>query len=209
METALHATTKKCTKCFAPLVLGDNWSEGVARARQYTCRSCNAAKGRAFYADNKSHVIETAKSRRNADLGKIRSYWQGHRERNRDSINAYHRGYVSRQNETVEGRAKRMLSRARCTARYQGVGFDLSLDWIISRLEIGTCEVTGLPFDLSLLPRGERGSRTPAFSPSLDRINRGGNYTKDNVRVTVFIYNVARSDFDDDNLLTLAKALAA
>lgn len=210
METKLHAISKCCTKCNAELILGDNWSEGMARNRSYMCRSCNAAKGRAFYVANQNHVIETSKKRRHRDPDRIREYWRDYRAKNPDACKGWHDRYRDRSYESPERRAKRLLAAARSRAKLYGVAFDLTLEWIVAKLEAGICEATGLPFDISVLPpRAERQSRTPAFSPSFDRIERGGGYTQDNVRVVVFIYNVARSDFDDNDLLTLAKALAA
>lgn len=181
----------------------------MQRNRCYTCRSCNAAKGRLFYAANADRMVALARRRRNADLEKARTYWRKHRDESREAHNAYHRGYQAAKDETPEGRARRIIARTRALAKYRGIEFDISLEWLTEKLATGRCEATGLPFDFRRPPREERGSRTPAFAPSLDRIERGGSYTQDNVRVVAFIYNVARSDFDDADLMTLAKALIA
>jgi hypothetical protein len=208
METNPHTIVRQCTKCRVDLVPNKNWSEGQIRANSYICRSCNAAKGRAFYAKNKKHVIETAKARRHRSPEKIREYWREHRARNPEEWARWLEAYRVSTYEDVERRAGRLVAACRCRSRRYGVEFDLTKGWVAERLRAGVCEVTGLPFDISILPpREKRKSRTPAFAPSLDRIERGGGYTQENTRVVVFIYNVARSDFEDQELIALAKAL--
>ena len=209
METASHTTSKNCTKCSAALVLGVNWTHGQHRANSYTCSDCNAAKGRAFYAANKDHVIATSKQRRHRERDSVRAYWKEWRVTNKERLLVHEAGRRDRVLSTIEGRASRMFSACRARCRAAGIAFDLTKEWIADRLLAGVCEATGLPFDLSLPPREQRWSRTPAFAPSLDRIERGGGYTTENVRVTVFIFNVARSDFGDHELQVLAEAIMA
>jgi hypothetical protein len=207
METNPHANAI-CKACSTPLIRGDNWSIGLQNSRTRLCRSCNAAKGRAFYAANKKHVIETAKARRHREPDKIKAYWRGWRDRSKDQIKEYEERYRVSTYTSAERRAMRLATACRLRAKKAGVDYDLTKEWVLAKLASGHCEVTGLPFDMATLaPRGERKSRTPAFAPSLDRIQQGGGYTQDNTRVVVFIYNVARADFDDSDLTTLAKAL--
>lgn len=208
MEALPHTTARTCNKCGTELVLGENWTEASKRHRMNWCRSCNAAKGRAFYAANQKHVIETAKRRRHREPEKIREYWRGHRAANPDAWNEWLDRYRVSTYTNVERRASKLFLACRQRSRLGGFAFDLTKEWIAERIRRGVCEATGLPFDITPLPpRSERKSRTPAFAPSLDRIERGGGYTQANTRVVVFIYNVARSDFDDEELTTLAKAL--
>lgn len=98
-----------------------------------------------------------------------------------------------------------MLQWVRCRAARLGVPCDLTLDFMIKKVLCGVCEVTGIPFELGL----SKEQHTKAFSPSVDRIIPGGGYTQDNVRVVVYIYNIARSDFAEEDVLALAKALVA
>jgi hypothetical protein len=209
METALQTVTRRCTKCGVELILFDTWSEGSKRNRSYLCRGCNAAKGRAFYAKDPQHVIDVSRKRRNDDLEKVRSYWRKYRDENRSAVNLYHRDYQMARDKEIEGRAKRIIARTSALAKHRGIEFDISQDWLAAKLAAGKCEVTGIEFEFTRLPRGERKSRTPPFAPSLDRIEQGGPYTEANCRVVVFIYNVARSDFEDADLMKLAKALTA
>lgn len=198
---------KQCKTCNVDLVPKENWSEGQIKSRSRLCRSCNAAKGRAFYAKNKDHVIATAKARRQSDLERVRGYWISYRKANGPALRTHEADRRDRVLATIGGRARRIFSRSRCQARVAKVGHDLTLEWIETRLRAGRCEVTGLPFVFAP-SRGDGSPRVHPFSPSLDRIKQGGDYSAANTRMVVFIYNVARSDFADDDLLTLARALA-
>ncbi len=66
--------------------------------------------------------------------------------------------------------------------------FDLTKEDILSRIQSGFCEATGMPFDLSV--------KGP-FSPSLDQVVPSKGYTKDNIRVVCLIYNLMKSNFDE------------
>lgn len=209
MENPPTNHARSCTKCRCDLVLGDNWTEASRRNRTYTCRSCNAAKGRAFYAKNSKHVIETAKARRHRNPKLIRDYWQGWRDANPGKASEYTKASYTRTYMDIDRRAAKMAQTCKANCKFRGIEYDLPLEWFVEKLRTGFCEVTGLPFDLSLPPRTQRGCRTLSFAPSIDRIERGGPYTAANVRMVVFIFNVARSDFPDRDLLTLARALLA
>lgn len=72
-------------------------------------------------------------------------------------------------------------------AKKRSEHFDLTADDIIARIERGSCEATGMPFDTTR-------TRGP-FCPSLDQIVPGAGYTCDNVQVVCLIYNQMKSDF--------------
>lgn len=46
-----------------------------------------------------------------------------------------------------------------------------------------------------------------AFRPSVDRIDNSKGYTKDNCRVVAVIYNKAKSDYNDEDVLKMAKSM--
>ena len=196
----------QCKACSVELVAGQNWSEGLIRSRTRLCRPCNAAKGRRFFAENKEHVIAVAKQRRAEKREEIKAYWRGHRAATNDAYRDRDARWRAGSQATVRGRASRMVSRSRSFARRAGVEHTITVEWVVEKLTAGKCEATGLPFDLepNTMP-----CRSNPFQPSLDRIIAGGGYTPENVRVTVFIFNVARSDFGDAPLLTMARALIA
>jgi hypothetical protein len=102
-------------------------------------------------------------------------------------------------------RAGRLLVWIRARAGKMGCGFDLTHEWLAQRLEAGACEVTDIPLELSKPP----GSRFHPWAPSVDRIDCKLGYTQDNCRVVCWIYNMAKSEWTDDVVMTFAKALAA
>lgn len=92
--------------------------------------------------------------------------------------------------------------RSRQRQKHPNAPFDLTKEWIKGKIEHGFCEVTGLPFCLDILLTSKR-----PFSPSIDKIDPKGSYTKDNCQVVCFIYNVAKGEFTHDDVMRLAKSL--
>lgn len=101
-------------------------------------------------------------------------------------------------------RARELLRAIGKRARAERVGFDLDLEWLVPRLERGQCELTGLLFNYSVASR-----RRNAFTPSIDRIQAGGGYTKDNCRVILYALNSALGDWGIEAFLPIAEALVA
>lgn len=61
------------------------------------------------------------------------------------------------------------------------------------------CAATGVALeDIKAMP----------LSPSLDRIDCGGGYTPENVRVVALLYNLARRKWDDGQVLSVIRAMA-
>lgn len=97
--------------------------------------------------------------------------------------------------------ATRIKNKALQRSKKNCLGFDLDRDFIFQKLLVGTCEVTGIPFDLT---GGERKPHTP----SIDRIDPSRGYTKDNVQLVVWIYNAAKSTFTHSDVMYLATTLS-
>lgn len=86
---------------------------------------------------------------------------------------------------------QRKLSQVRARALDLGVPFDLRA----RELEIpAECPVLGVPMDYSTLDR----------TPSLDRVDQRGGYTKENVRVISFRANTLRGNANWAELLDVA-----
>lgn len=64
-----------------------------------------------------------------------------------------------------------------------------------------TCLQTGIPFDL------RKGEGRKPFGPSIDRIDSSRGYEPDNIQIVCTMYNLAKSEFDNDDVLKLAHAL--
>lgn len=89
-------------------------------------------------------------------------------------------------------RASVLLSHAKTRAERKGLAFSLDVDWIDAAIKSGRCQITGLPFDLTL-----RGARN-LFGPSLDRVVPEEGYTKENVKVVLFGYNSCKNTASED-----------
>lgn len=84
----------------------------------------------------------------------------------------------------------------------RGLPYDLDVPWMVEKLEEGRCEVTGLPFDTE---RGDQYKNN--YTPSLDRLRADKGYTKDNVRLVLWMYNAAKAEGTDADVLNMAFAL--
>lgn len=70
------------------------------------------------------------------------------------------------------------------------------------------CAQTGLPFEYKAGTDSRSGwHRVGDMSPSLDKIDPLGGYTKDNVQIVVWMYNRAKGCNTDAAVLAFAKAL--
>jgi hypothetical protein len=104
--------------------------------------------------------------------------------------------------DTVQGRATVLLNGAKYRAKKKNLECSLTYPWVVERLERGVCEMTGLPFVLE-----GKGKNNRPWSPSLDRIDNSKGYTPENTQVVVFLYNAAKNNATDTDVLMLAKAL--
>lgn len=115
------------------------------------------------------------------------------RARRRERYKADRNRYGSRR-----GWAQQILANKRLYCRKRGLPSDLTLPWLLGRLE--RCEVTGLELTLGT------GGRDP-FGPSVDRIDPSDGYTRANCRVVCTCYNPAKSTWTDADVLRMARAL--
>jgi len=94
-------------------------------------------------------------------------------------------------------RGSALVSSARCRARDANLDFDLDAENIQHRIDIGRCELTGLPFDLE----------DPMSSPSLDRIDPTLGYVKTNVRVVLTMVNIMMNRWGPEKVIQVAEAM--
>jgi hypothetical protein len=90
-----------------------------------------------------------------------------------------------------------MVNKARTRAKEKGLPCTLTKEWVAHKIRKGVCEKTGIRFVLN-------GGNKHKHSPSLDQIIPGAGYTPENIRVTVWIFNQARNEFSDQELLDFA-----
>lgn len=118
------------------------------------------------------------------------------------------REWALRSHVTLRGRAGVLCRSAKRTAKNLGLEFDLTKEWILEKLKIGKCEVTGIEFDLTNRGKGKKGAgNVQKYAPSLDREDPCKGYTTSNVRLVVWLYNVGKSTYTHQDLVEFAHAL--
>jgi len=106
--------------------------------------------------------------------------------------------------ETDTGvRAGYMVARAKKRAVSTGVKFSLTKEWVKAALDRGTCEITGLPFDLKA---SSRDPRNP-YGPAIDRRIAGGDYSEVNCRIVLIAVNTALLDWGDEPFFRIVRAV--
>lgn len=100
---------------------------------------------------------------------------------------------------TAKGISMILYRTAKKRAIRKKIDFLLTREWIEDKITKGKCEMTGLDFCLNI-------TGSP-LKPSLDRTDTNGGYTIENVKVVVWIYNMAKFNFTHNDVLIMAKAL--
>lgn len=85
------------------------------------------------------------------------------------------------------------------------IDFDLDMNEIHQTLVTGVCAKTGHKFEIQAKGRNYK-DRSP-YTPSIDKIDPSKGYTKDNIQIVCWWYNLAKSTFTDDEVLKLCKAV--
>lgn len=109
--------------------------------------------------------------------------------------------------DSARGRAVGLMNRINAQKRRKQFGksnleVTITAEWIQEKIETARCPVTGIEFDL-----GPRNGFWSPFSPSVDRIDPSKGYTVENCRVVCLIFNIAKNQFSDDDVVKMAKAL--
>lgn len=106
--------------------------------------------------------------------------------------------------DDIEKYVKRILSGCRTRVNQKSLKYDLDIDFIIDlyNKQNGKCSISGL----NMTHYNRCGYKYP-FNMSIDRINPGGNYTKDNVRLVCNIVNEMRMDYTDKFLIFISKCI--
>lgn len=107
---------------------------------------------------------------------------------------------------TLYRKALTLLKCAEYRAIKRGKKINLDVPWILARLN-KPCPYTGLPM---VVPDGHQSRnykmRHPS-TPTIDRIDSSGSYTKDNSEVVSWWANLAKSFYSKEVFLNLCKAV--
>ena len=96
-------------------------------------------------------------------------------------------------------RGRELLRMARQRAEKKGLSFTLEEAPIQDVIDVGVCELTGIPFSLD-------GGKT-WDSPSIDRIDSSKGYTRNNVRVVLHCLNVMANVWGENKIIQIADAI--
>lgn len=167
-------------------------------------------QGFAIMSSKFSETKECPKCKRNRPLaffveGRIKPWCQGcfdeWREMRWPESDPKNRNYGPRLKPPRE-RLHTLLSACKLRAKKRGMDFDLTPGWVASRLQKGSCEVTGLPFDFVT-----EDEKRNAYAPSIDRKDCRGGYTQDNCQMVIWMYNAAKSEGADEDVALMARAM--
>jgi hypothetical protein len=109
-----------------------------------------------------------------------------------DQLRMYQRSY----GRGVHGKSRTLVASAKSAALRHNLDFNITYDWVRERVEVGSCEMTNIEFDL----QGIEGGLRHKYAPSLDRKDRNRGYTQDNVQVVVWMYNQCKSHYSDQDV---------
>ncbi len=113
-------------------------------------------------------------------------------------------------NEAHRGWIRTLYLSTRKNAKARGIGFELSEDDLLELVSMsgGRCAVTNIALsnDRGVLAPGRR-MRRP-WAPSVDRVDSAQGYTRANCRIVCCAANYAMSQWGEDVLLEMAKAIA-
>lgn len=132
-----------------------------------------------------------------------------YREKNRQKIREYFRGYdaTRKDDQREKSAAWRNAYPWRCLVQYAAVRardknlpFDLTDEWA-QACWTGRCELSGIPFAL----KGRHSIR--ALWPSIDRKDPALGYTQTNCRFVLMALNVWKSDRSDEILFAIAQGI--
>ena len=150
--------------------------------RDNTCKECRKLNDRIRRQDPEYRAKRLAQQKEYA-------------ENNREQCITRGREYYA----SVKGRAKTLLK----GVMRRSNDVDIDERFIIERIEDGFCEVTGIPFNMN--PSVD--TKKNPYAPSIDRIDSSKGYTRNNVQIVIWQYNLMKGEISHDDLLMICEKL--
>ena len=137
--------------------------------------------------------------------GKRAEYLANHQRelRKTEKSKKDNRSYKKHYSRTFSGTITSLFNGAKCRAKNNSLAIDLDRKWIEEHLQSMKCEATGV--DLTL-DKNDCFCHSP-FRPSIDRIDNTKGYLKENCRIVCVIFNKAKSDYSEIDVIKMAKGL--
>lgn len=113
--------------------------------------------------------------------------------------------YIKQKYENPQYRAGLMIARAKSRCSKKGKGsVTVTADQLLKKIIKGTCELTGISFDMSSPTK----AKNNLYAPSLDRIdNNNPNYSPENTRVVLVAVNQTLNEHGEKAMLPILKAM--
>lgn len=153
------------------------------------CKSCVLIRNRELYHENPDYKIK--RKIRNEKYKQKEDYVEKAAERS------------AKHYKSLKGRAMTLFkSGLRRSSNFNEI-VDYDYLYILDKLKLGVCEVTGIPFDFD---KPKTTCKNP-FSPSIDRINPNLGYCKSNVRIVIWQFNLMKGEMTDADLFKLCRRI--
>lgn len=150
-----------------------------------------------------SFCLEKESCIRNTEtINKCYLHWYNTTQRNKESERIRQAKYRS------NNFPKYILTRFKSKAKKEGRNFNLDENWIKTQLKNKVCSVTGLPFEIPTYKPGKVGERGP-WTPSVDRIDNNLGYTKNNCQLVIWMYNLAKNNYTENDLIRMSMAFVS
>ena len=202
---------KTCERCGTLFQVATHY----AKRKRFCTLACGARAAAARYREEHPETTREAVARwREANRPRHRQLANASYVRNREAakarMRAYHKKRVEEDPVGMREAARlryeklrysqpwrKLLANARHRAAVKNLPFDLTVEWITSRWT-GRCEYCDVQFDVL----GHK-----AFAPSIDRVDPTRGYTQDNCRLVIWAVNMLKSQFSDDEVALIARAI--
>lgn len=194
--------SKVCTKCGVEKGLDEFYRDKRSRDGRYSsCKTCETEKHKIarrrrkrLHLEGKLSIVSSKKCGACGETKQSSKFYKDLRQ-NDGLKSECKRCHLTRSKQchaaarkTPRGRSVALVASARTRAKRYGCHFDIHWTDIVSQIEVGLCELSGLPFDM------ESDGRSP-FSPSIDRIIPELGYVKGNTRVVLWGINAMIGDW--------------
>lgn len=116
--------------------------------------------------------------------------------------------YNANRRASLLGTLKYMLIHVRSRSKRKGLPFDLDMEWLKEELVKNNfcCARSNLPLTPSREDKaGKRGIYPTTIS--LDKVDPTKGYTKDNVEVVCYLYNISKNKFTTEDVIEMAKGV--
>ena len=176
--------TRECNRCGMLQYINNYYVRKDGYVYPY-CIVCSREKAR------NSHNSEEGQVRRKLRYDMVKNTTKYKEIQRRSSVKHYN---------SLEGRAKTLLkTTTRKGVNFKGQESDIDLDFILTKLKEGKCEVTGIPFEFE----NNFGTMKNPLAPSIDRIDSQIGYLKENTRLVIWQYNLMKGELTDDQILDI------